>query len=233
MKITIADLEVVDSMSEETTAYTAHILIDGSKAFHASNRGTGGADYFYPLQDYDGPTLAAVDAYLKETEPPCGPFEPDPAHRAAWDRGIQCDLETYVSRLITTHEAKLTLARKTARNIVAIGPDKKVYSFKMAPSPGNIASFKEIEPNYEIVNGADEEVMQAALAGISGEPDYAEQVYERQRGNRLTRADALWLKARNEVAEKPCPDLRIAIDEFIADEQARYDAYRAANCQSS
>lgn len=46
MQIELRKLKLALYLSEETTAYSAEIWIDGELAFHASNQGHGGADLY-------------------------------------------------------------------------------------------------------------------------------------------------------------------------------------------
>jgi len=81
MKIHLEKLKLSPALSEETTAYSAVIHVDGKQAFHASNHGHGAADNFHPVQGYEGPDLKTLDRWLAATEAPSGPLEADPADR--------------------------------------------------------------------------------------------------------------------------------------------------------
>ena len=43
MKVELKGLQIVERMSEETMCFTANVYVDGKKAGHAENRGTGGS----------------------------------------------------------------------------------------------------------------------------------------------------------------------------------------------
>ena len=47
MKIELRRITYNAALSQETSAYTADVYIDGELAFHARNQGTGGADFFH------------------------------------------------------------------------------------------------------------------------------------------------------------------------------------------
>lgn len=51
MKIELKKLKIAEHMSEETTAFTADIYVDGKKAGYAKNDGHGGCTFY---QAYDG-----------------------------------------------------------------------------------------------------------------------------------------------------------------------------------
>ncbi|MEL4419689.1 hypothetical protein, partial [Shewanella algae] len=70
--------------SEETPCYTAEIWIDGALAFHASNRGHGGADDYRQVSAI---TEAEVNSWLRVNRPTRSfhgmSFEPDLEHEIA------------------------------------------------------------------------------------------------------------------------------------------------------
>ena len=227
MHIELQKLKVVPSLSQETTAYTAIILVDGTPAFHAENHGHGSADAFYPVLGYTGANLAAVNDWLKANEPPEGPFEPDSSKRAAFDRGSSCDLEIYVMRWIAKADATRNLTRLLKTNVVAIGAGGDLFKFKAKPTPDAIAGLKARNPGDTIVNEAGADVFARALAAYAGIGQEADEVHARQREGRLTHADACWLRGENRRASKTCPDLARHLDDFIAEDEARFARFQA------
>ena len=207
MKIEIKNLKHSPSLSEETEAYTATIWIDGKRAFRASNHGHGAADDFHPLPDYDGPDLAAVEAWLAENEPPAGPLVDDPAERLASDTGSACDLEILVGRAISDKAIEKDL-RRALKKVAMIGPDGKFYTVKAEPTQQNIERIATKYPDHTVVNGkTDETTMLSARAALVGEdPDNfgpEERVLARLRENRLTAADCRYLITRERASAKP------------------------------
>ena len=227
MKIQLHKLKLSPALSQETTAYTAVILVDGRAAFHASNHGHGAADHFHSVQDYDGPDLATVNQWLAANEPPSEPLEADPAKRSPFDCGHACDLELLVARLIDRHQAEKQLSRLLKASILRIGEDEQIYKLKMKPSEAGIAAVRETHPVWVIVNGGSPEIIRRALRILSGAHEVEEGVYTRQRENRLTLEDARWLRARNEASGQPCPDLHRHLTEVIERQEAALARYRA------
>lgn len=228
MKIELKNLKVANHLSQETTAYSASVYVNGKRAFHAQNAGQGGADDFHRVQGYDGPALAEIDAWLADHEPPAGPMDPDPATRAAYDTGMRCDLELLVSRLITEKDAARMLGQLLNKKILALGADNQVHQYKAAPTPANIAALIKRNPEDTIINGAADDVLAKARRALCGAEDTAEAVYVRQRENRLTQADAHWLLAQDRAAKKPCSELQAELLAFIAAEDARLAEHRRA-----
>lgn len=227
MKIQLQKLKLSPTLSQETTAYTAVILVDGRPAFRASNHGHGAADQFHAVRDYDGPDLATVNQWLASNEPPGEPLEADPAKRSAFDCGHACDLELFVARLIDQHQAEKQLSRLLKASILRIGGDDQIYKLKMIPSEAGIAAVRETHPDWVIVNAGSPEIVGRALRILSGAHEVEEGVYARQRENRLTLEDARWLRARNDAAQQPCPDDHRHLTQIIEQQAAMLEQHRA------
>lgn len=67
--IELKNLKVAASLSEETTAYTATVYVDGVKFCEASNHGQGAEDHFYPAAGKTYADLAALEERIKATYP--------------------------------------------------------------------------------------------------------------------------------------------------------------------
>lgn len=67
MKFSLKSLKIVASLSNETTCYTATLLIDDEPAFACSNRGHGGCDQIYPIGRY---SAADIEHHIRENTPP-------------------------------------------------------------------------------------------------------------------------------------------------------------------
>lgn len=240
MKIEIRNLKISRSLSEETTAYTADIYVDGVKSFAASNHGHGASDFFgrYPTATV---SESDVSAYLKAHEAPDGPWEADPAARAPYDTGHDCDLEAFVGRFISAHEANHERKRITtsynkllATRLVGLRGDAFLTFGKAihTPTPERIAQVAKANPDVVMLNTADMETRDRGLRAycpdlpaLAETENLAEAVYARLREDRETAADARWLLAENDRADKPCPDLRAHLLDVIATQEAAYAAY--------
>jgi hypothetical protein len=66
MKIELKNIKVHERLSEETACFSATIYVDGKKAGEVTNRGCGGCNEYYWIDQKVG---AAVDAYCKSL--PC------------------------------------------------------------------------------------------------------------------------------------------------------------------
>lgn len=137
MKIEIKSLKVYEGLSEETTAYTAVVYVDGKKAFHARNDGHGGPDFFYRVGT-DGPSLEAVDAWIAQNYP-----------RDEQYKDLVPSLEIVVGDLINHERARKRLARLLKAKVLVFSGGK-LYSYKVAPTRENI---ERLSAKGQVING--------------------------------------------------------------------------------
>lgn len=141
--IELRKLKIVRALSEETTCYTAEIWIDGRIAFHASNRGHGGADHYRRLGDV---TEAEVDAWVKANQ----------AARTVLGHELESSLENHVAVLIDEAEAITTLRRRLRTSIVIVENDQ-VFSVALRKRPPGpiVAALRAKSPAAEFVDPND------------------------------------------------------------------------------
>jgi hypothetical protein len=160
MKIAISGLKHSASLSQETHAYTATVLIDGVRAFEASNHGTGGADAYWPVKGYAGPSEAEVNAWLAANTPP---YE---GHGTTLDN---C-LEFVVGDLINEQLTSRALKRMLSSRIVVLdkGEDGNdaLFTYKGKPTPDALARMGALiaggKVKGRLVNGGDDALMAEA-----------------------------------------------------------------------
>ena len=161
MKITIANLKHSESLSEETNAYTATILVDGKRAFNASNCGRGGMDIYHPIKGYTGPSESEINDWLKANTP------------ATEFHGMTLDntLEIVVGDLIEEKLQTTRLKRLLKTKILVIDKDKAsgepcLYTYKGKPTPETLARMKAAilsgKVSGRLVNDGDEALMEEA-----------------------------------------------------------------------
>lgn len=248
MNIEIRNLKIAASLSQETTAYTADIYVDGVKTFAASNHGHGACDNFhrFPTAKVSEPE---VNAWLADNVAPSGPYEADLAKRAAYDIGHLCDLEMFVGRQLGKAEAEKETARIRRRYVKLLADricvlrtrpegDALVTVGKAIhkPTPANLAHVRAGDSAVLILNDADEATKERGLRAycpdLFAKPaadaeDLDEAVMERLRSNALTLADAKWLLAQERMGKAPTADFIEWLLEFIAEQEAAYAAYCA------
>lgn len=66
MKIQVKNIKIYERMSEETTAFTADIFVDGQKVGYAKNDGHGGCSDYSWYEGY-GERIRQAEAYCKQT----------------------------------------------------------------------------------------------------------------------------------------------------------------------
>lgn len=162
MKIELKNIDYSAGLSEETNAYSGIVYIDGVKAFHVSNHGTGGGDNCHPVQGYKGPSFEDVAAWLAKNREPLS-FG-DGEGSVVWDLELECD------KLLTDHLARKRLNRMVKGKICIIDQHKgadALFTMKAKPTPENVAAIRSrIEAGTmtgTMVNG-DDAAFERALA---------------------------------------------------------------------
>lgn len=151
MKIELRRVHHSEQLSQETTAYTADIWIDGELAFHARNEGTGGADFFHKMGRWN---VEEVDAWLKANRPP----------RILGDATLDHDLEIEVSDLLLHAVESRRLKRLLRTNLITIEKDRIFkYPLRKRPLTAVADAVRAANPIAVIVNDGDDEVFARAL----------------------------------------------------------------------
>jgi len=151
MKIELRSINYSAALSQETSAYTADIYIDGELAFHARNQGTGGADFYHQVGRW---TEAEVNAWLKDNRPP----------RCLGDIACDHDLEIEVSDLLVRAVEGRRLKRLLRTNLLTIEREQ-VYQYPLRKRPLDtiLRAVLATNPDAIAVNGAGDEVFARAL----------------------------------------------------------------------
>ncbi len=151
MIIELRKLRIAKSLSQETTAYTAEIWIDGERAFRASNHGTGGCDFFEPVGRF---TVRDVEAWLLGNRKP----------RAFNGLSLDHDPEMEVACLIERSEARATLLRRLRTNVLIIEHDQVFsYPVKGRDRTKLAAALLEREPTRVLVDPTAPAAMERAI----------------------------------------------------------------------
>jgi hypothetical protein len=143
MQIELRKLKIALHLSEETTAYSAEIWIDGQLAFHASNQGHGGPDLYRQIGRW---SEKDVDAWLIANRPP--------QHVGSLE--IPHDLGIEVGALIAEADALAQVKRRLRTNVLTIEA-KGVMAYPLRKRPREIVerAVRATNPATEIVTGND------------------------------------------------------------------------------
>jgi hypothetical protein len=152
MKIEVRSLKHFPSLSEETTAYTATIYVDGKKAIDAKNDGHGGMDMYRPIAPFTFKDIENVNAWLKATKPAIVSGDFTHEHDLEWEVGQQIDIILSRKQLDRMVRTKL---------VVIVDNTVQTYPAKHKPTPANIAALKA--RGEKVVNG-DDTLYEEALA---------------------------------------------------------------------
>lgn len=159
MKITIANLKHSPSLSQETHAFTATVLVDGVRAFHASNHGHGGPDFYDPIKGYTGPSENEINEWLKNNTPKIKEY------------GMELDnsLDIVVGDLINDALRMKEIKKMVKTKILVIEEKdgkKALYSYKGKPTPETIermnAHITAGKIKGRLVNGGDDALLEEA-----------------------------------------------------------------------
>jgi len=144
-KISLKNLVVVKSLSEETLCFTATAYVDGKKAFEVSNRGHGGCHEYHA---YDAALMDRADAYAKSLPPYTWASAPTADHCEVHQVGY--DLDMLIDDLIEAMELEKRVKRLLAK--VVMIDNGKIYTFKASPRPDVIDRIKVKYPTGVILN---------------------------------------------------------------------------------
>ena len=152
MNIELRRVSYNAALSQETSAFTAEVWIDGELAFHARNQGTGGADFYRQVGRW---TEAEVNAWLTVNRlPRC----------LGDDLACDHDLEIEVSDLLTRAVEARRLKRLLRTNLVAIENGQILqYPLRKRPLAIIARAVRATNPDAVIVNDAGDDVFARAL----------------------------------------------------------------------
>jgi hypothetical protein len=155
MQIELRKLKLALHLSEETTAYSAEIWIDGQLAFQASNQGHGGADLYRQIGRW---TEKDVDAWLVANRPPQHLGSVEIAH----------DLEIEVGALIAQADALARLKRRLKTHVLTIETrGVMAYPLRKRSREAVEQAILATNPAAEIVTGIDAEQLRRAADVIA------------------------------------------------------------------
>ena len=112
MKIELKKIKVSESQSEETTAFTADIYIDGKNAGYAKNDGHGGCTLIGSYESKGRELLESAEAYC--TTLPNKVIE-------GLQGSFKVDLESFVEDLLYEHlnaKEEVRIAKKLAKDMI-------------------------------------------------------------------------------------------------------------------
>lgn len=126
LNISLRSLKINKTMSEETTCFSAQVIIDGRHVFDVSNHGHGGADNWHPVKGgFTMGEICDLNNKIKETYPPL---------IIAHANTIPADLETVVAELITETEVIKDVRRHAKKKMLFLAVGEKITeAFRQIP----------------------------------------------------------------------------------------------------
>jgi hypothetical protein len=122
MHITLTKVKINAALSDETTCFSAEVLIDGVAAGSASNRGSGGENEYWPHEL--ATRLHAYAATLPPTPSEIGP--------------LAQDADAVIAEALDHWQAAKELKRKLKDRVLWAGADG-IYQTKQNPSADRLA----------------------------------------------------------------------------------------------
>jgi len=130
MKIELKSIKTYPALSEETTAYSATVYIDGKRAFAAKNDGRGGSDSFSPFKASGYKLIQEAEEYAATL--PDKVFPPNPDIEGDEEYVTEMDLDLLIGEIISKFDHEKHLKSK------AVSIYKKVIFIEQ----GELRSFK-------------------------------------------------------------------------------------------
>ncbi|TAN14749.1 MAG: hypothetical protein EPN37_11520 [Chitinophagaceae bacterium] len=131
MKIELKGIHYSAQLSEETSAFSANLYINGYKVGTASNHGHGGATNYTPFNEKGRQLIKEVEAYCKS-------LPPEKYTVGGEERQLDMNLELYIDDLLTDHLKKKNLQqfrkklKKYTTNHIVIGiPDQSFRTLRL------------------------------------------------------------------------------------------------------
>ena len=152
MKLELRSITHNTRLSEETPAYAADLYVDGVKAAHLSNHGTGGPDMCHWL---DRAIEAKVDAHFAALpKEKYGNYE------------LQPNLESWAHTQLENRAFLKSFKRSLAKKIIIYTADKRGLNLKATPDrlPAIRAQIETKYPGAIILNEASDEQLLAIAA---------------------------------------------------------------------
>lgn len=148
MKIELKKVSYNNSLSEETSAYTAQVWVDGAHICDVSNHGQGGCDMQYPAKGKTQADITRLDETIKATYPKNSYVAGGERHE------YDADLETVCGDLLAEHLVTRDFNRSIKSKVLYVRDGqcyqtKKLPAVHMAPT---IEHFRKKYPDAVILN---------------------------------------------------------------------------------
>lgn len=162
MQIEVKNIRMVPG-HDDSHSYNAVIYINGVKAFNASNDGWGGPDMYHAVDGYTGPSEQEINAWLAQNTPKI-------TGEGLGDMVLDNNLEIVVGEAINdflhqkeVQKVKRKFDKMLATKILALNTKGELLAFKAAPTGANLQAVRTKRPELQVINGADEQLMEKGL----------------------------------------------------------------------
>ena len=148
MKLSIKNVKINKTLSEETMCFSADVYVDGKKAFLAANRGMGGGNEYYPTM---GKTYAEVDkAHAYAASLPARVFADNICVEGSIITTYPTDLDCLIDDLLDRWQLEKQV--KSLMKKISFVDTAPPIPAPALPSPQNIAAYKAAHPALQMLN---------------------------------------------------------------------------------
>lgn len=158
-KIELRKISHNASLSEETSAYTAQVWVDGVHVCDVSNHGQGGCDMQYPAKGKTHADVEALNEYCKTT------FPKQSFEAGGGTHEYDTDLEVVCGDLLAEHLLAKDLKRSLGSKILFMKPGKPgIYQCKKVKGEDPARFIAVIKETHKIERTLNEMPFDEALA---------------------------------------------------------------------
>tara|TARA_R110000824_G_scaffold304844_1_gene492636 strand:- start:6 stop:470 length:465 start_codon:yes stop_codon:yes gene_type:complete len=145
MKLTLKNLKVAEHLSEETTAFTATVYIDGKRAFTARNDGRGGENMLESLKQDRGIIDRAQTHFAS--------LPPETSEYGDLPMSLDFAISLAVDEALHLKDMKRCLKKVTVKTPEGIA----TFQASIKPTPENLTHIARKYPDYVILNSLSED----------------------------------------------------------------------------
>ncbi len=139
MKVTLMSVKYSPSLSDETNAFTAIVVVDGVPAFGVSNHGQGGCDEHFPLK---GQSYEKMRWEMQRVEDYAKTLPPD----TSFDISTPQDVESLVGEAFEDWLVINDLTKLLKKKLLFKRSDGKIYAVALKGfQPDYLNKFKDKE----------------------------------------------------------------------------------------
>lgn len=151
LKLSVKNVRIQQALSEETRCFSATLYVNNTRCATVTNRGQGGPNNYYPVDDHGRELLAEARAWVEEQPEVTEELGEIPFT-------YKRDLDCFVTDLLNEHERRQWLKRQTRTKTLFRLPDDPDGEWRTVNAPYServVAWINGKYANAEIINPAE------------------------------------------------------------------------------